>query len=246
MKTSNRNYLLLLCILFTSLVSCKKENTPGVASFPKIKTITQAANTFTYSYDDKGRVSKVVSSSLGTTEYHYSNDSIYVSTFNGAGQVISTEILKLNVDGLVTHQTNPPLNNIDQSYGFSAAKQLTKTHLTLSSAGQPDFGIDYNFFYSNNNNDSIRIIFSSGSTPTDTIDFHNEYFTDRINTIGNENSGLLHLGKSSQNLIRTSREVEAGIVTISNYSYSYDSQNRVTEQIETSGSNSTVRRFTYY
>ena len=58
-----------------------------------------------------------------------------------------------------------------------------------------------------------------------------EYFLDKISTIRHINYGINFLGKDSKNLVKS--EISSSNGNVKNYSYEFDSKNRVIKEIIT-------------
>lgn len=76
----------------------------------------------------------------------------------------------------------------------------------------------------------------------------NEFYADKLNTVGNENIGISYFGKQNNCLIKTSYVTFQGnIDTLAYYTYEFDSTGRVATEIKTkSGNGAVTRKFKYY
>ncbi|MGE5109192.1 MAG: hypothetical protein ACM3H8_16760 [Sphingobacteriales bacterium] len=254
MKLNNSSFFLLLCIGISLFVSsCKKDNAAtsqpqlfqGVHS--RIKTETGSNSSNNYFYDDKGRQIKRTSSYGLRYEYSYTDTSIVLVTYN-ATSPIDTAIYKLDtVTGLVTKWTDVYPGSFD-TYTYNSNKQILTDQKTTVYPNNTNTKSEYRYFYNSSNNlDSIVDNHDIGTASSGTYVYHyDEYYTDKINTTGNENFGQLFFGKSSNNLLKTYRITNnAGVTTSYNYDYTFDSQNRVIKEVVTQIGTTTRYETTY-
>jgi hypothetical protein len=79
---------------------------------------------------------------------------------------------------------------------------------------------------------------------------YDEYFTDVINTQGNENYGMSFLGAGFKNPVKTARDIgstSTGEYPQTTYLYEYDEDNRIIKQERFLGASAfTPVNYTYY
>jgi hypothetical protein len=68
------------------------------------------------------------------------------------------------------------------------------------------------------------------------------YYTDKINTVGNENKGMFFLGMKSKNLVKNYSGSIGGSI---DHSYEFDTRNRVKKETAI-GANTNISTYTYY
>ncbi|OJJ14911.1 hypothetical protein BKI52_40870 [marine bacterium AO1-C] len=78
--------------------------------------------------------------------------------------------------------------------------------------------------------------------PKDTLIVNNEYYLDKLNTLGNANYGKRFYGKSSKNLLKSSQVKGDAKIT---YLYTFDKKGRVIEMIEKDKPQG-ITSYTYY
>lgn len=213
MKNINLLFVLMLLI---SAVGCKKEdddkdNMPG--GLPKVKTYTLAPTN-------------------GTPV-------TYTYTYNADGKLAS-ELTDVN-SGV--------------NYAYSGNK-ITTTDLngdtllvyTTNTEGYVVIGVDPANTYVYEYNDDWNMINNNGNVATwgdgNRLTANNgvnvyTYYTDKTNTVGNENKGQKYFGVDSKNLVKS---LAFSNFSTTNYTYEFDAQNRVTKRLSV---NST-ETYTYY
>ena len=101
-----------------------------------------------------------------------------------------------------------------------------------------------NFFYNNENCDSIRFMANGQHILT----IVKEYYLDKPNALKDEAFGNPHYGKSSRNMIKTETYINPGNSPepCTNFNYEYDSMGRVSKEITSKGNNISIGLYTYY
>jgi hypothetical protein len=216
-------YVSLAVVTLMFLIpSCKKEKGEPFG-IPKIKTITNGANTRTFSYGNTGRVTKIVSNSIETVVTYYNDSMVYQSTPRGG-----TTTYILDSRGYVVS------NDQDLNYSID-----TDGHL-ISKTSPID---TYNYTWVNGNQATLNH-YTPGGQSSETFTF----LANTINTIGSDNQGASEFGKSSKNLINTYSYEYSGGISSYQYTYEYDVRGRVSKlsitDIGTSASTTTT--YTYY
>ncbi len=228
----------LLVLLFTGGCS-KSDNTPPILPhdpwFGKIKTThEQGQNVDTFFYDSSARCIKQAASDGSYVSYVYSSGLVTRYHFN-AGQTIAsdTTIYTLNSQGYVSSDGT-------DSYTYDSAGYQTSRTLQPGGIGP----LNFTDVWRNENLDSLHY----ETQPTGFF-WAYTYFTDKINTIGNDNAGFGIWGKSSKNLLSSSVYKFAGSISTNDFTYEFDANNRVTKLTQTatgSGTGSIVVSYTYY
>jgi len=246
------NPLIPLFIGFLLMAACKKDDqkAPSPPPIPKIRTVSSGNDLRTYTYDSKGRVTRIVYSLYGRDEYAYSGSTVTRKFYDLADTVTSVMVYILDANGRATGYTSPSSTSDVITYTYNADGQLStgNTHRTL--AGEPERNWHYTYHYTNKNLDSIVITYTDGGSPTASYTYYDEYYTDKVSTIGNDNYGLSFLGAGSRNPPKVARDIghdSQGNYPQTTYQYEYDSLNRITQQLHYWGSSSFPPvSFTYY
>ncbi len=271
--------LVLLFFTILSIYGCKKDGLDIPTETPLVKTKTEGSAVETYFYDNQNRISKRAVSfpSSPTDNYYqtftYYKDTIYVYSSNYTRQSFNDTlpdgtpiirqyngILILNSKGLFEGKYNNKNFNIiidgpDYSYSYDANGFLQTYLSSITDAFTNDSlynnGIDYT------EKKGTFIGFAGEYNVHTTY----QYYTDKTNTTGNKNTGNLHLGKSSTHLLEqeltTHKHETLGGIDFSetyNYTYEFDSMDRVTKRmtekiISSSSGNDTsytTTLYTYY
>lgn len=251
--------LLLTVIMSIAFVSCQKESlnanleeqSPSAAL---VKSKTEGNNTETYYYDADKRLSKIVfsSSTNNNTYYHeYTYTANEITEYRSEEPRYALEQALPNGATRINCSSNPSELKLNEK-GFYIG--------TVSNCQTQSFQYDENGFvitqdlnqtdYSTNEkfvNDSKNVTrksgngfsYGNGTFNTNTI---YTYYTDKLNSIGNKNFGKAYLGKSSDNLVAS--ETQNNITT--NYSYKFDSQQRVIQKTTKLENVETQTYYTYY
>ena len=234
--------------------SCKKENISPITSNikPSIKKIkTQKISysggdlTQTFYYNSEGKILQLVSSNNDSAVYEYSANKIIVKNYN-SNQLNSTEEYELNDLGLAKSRVITVINK--QMHVFNFLKNYKNAENALENSS-------YTFEYNNdkylikttylNSNGSTSVItnsISNGNYVSYTVEYtyenqpvinheDSEFYTDKINAIGNEYRGISFLGKDGKNLVKkTIFNYNGNSTQTTNYTYEYDSAGRVIKE----------------
>lgn len=211
----NINLLLLLTLLI-SVAGCKKDdddkdNTPG--GLAKVKTYTLATTNgtpVTYTYTYN-------SDGKLASELTDVNSGVYYSY---SGNKITTT--DLNGDTLFVYTTN--------SDGY----------IVIGVDPANTYTYEYNADWNMTNNNGNMATWGDGNrlTANNGVNVYT-YYTDKTNTVGNENKGQKYFGVDSKNLVHTLTFSNFSTTT---YTYEFDTQNRVTKRL----SSNTTETYTYY
>lgn len=220
-------YSLICCFsVLAFITSCKKNDSSGTTNlirtctFPPCMlcyTPSSLSYTVAYDYDNLGR--RVRTSQTGNVNIIYLPGMVIIQ---------NRDTLFLNNQGLEMRESQSFDQYIYDSSGF-----LIEDSIPLV-AGR---GSIVNYTIANGNTvAAITRYWEQGVLTTDTMTY--TFYP----TIDNRNWGFPFAGKQNTNLIKTQTESRDGSVNVSNYTYMFDAQGRVTKQID--GSN--VYSYTYY
>lgn len=235
-------------LIIYSLTQCSKSDSLQ-NNRTRIKTVSGTAGSITYEYDSEGRVARLQANSGSAQTYNFSYSSgkvtTYYSNFNGSNTTYDTIAYTLDVNGYTSQirmQSQPNFItlvgcNSNGGLMFTAANNAGNIHRTeyfynagtnlLDSIVEKDNGIW----------SATRVILS--------------YDTDKPYSISSENLGqgflgtqFIHPPKSGISKLRTGNTIST---TTYNIAYTYDSQNRITQSIETqSGGSAVTINYAYY
>ena len=228
--------MLLYCLF---LLACNKKETPEyVQCYPLMPSPHLIAEenfyegpdtTFTdrinYVYNETGHLIFKISTRGGITDtvekYTYFNDKI----------IMNSSVYLLNEQGLATS-----LNNLI-TWKYNAGGYLTEETGTYG-------GDAYTYMYYYMCYNVEQVIMNqqtSFGTYSDTATY--QHYSDKVNTIGNGNHGILFLGSQDNTLLKA--RITGG-QTLNSYIYVFDSMNRVLWEIRTNHpGNIFYRKFTY-
>jgi len=226
--------LLSLCI---SVTGCKRDATiQTAAGTSRVKTETTTSGTgiayaVSYSYDSSGRQIQAQTDTVITT-YTYGRDTI-------------TKVISLAGERFITGYTTNSLGKIiSDSKFYKYAYDGNGYLISFSYTG----GSDY---------DSTAYIISSGDVSSST-EHQSDSSTDNhitttytyLTTADPRDYGTAAWGQADKHLLsaKTITQLINGntYTTSYTYSYAYDSQGRVSQQIQTNGSASYITSYTYY
>ncbi len=248
------NYLLLSVIAIgTIVISCKKNDDNNVVTPTRIKTITIGSNSDTFTYDSQNRIlTEKPNGNIKTVYLYKGSDSVIILSVNlNTNDTSRSGNYKINANGVATQQVQSG-NVTNFVYDANNYKIFSSNINSVTYADS---------FYVSSGNITQQISkYNSGISSTRTVI---DYTLDsKKNTITNETNGKSFLGKSNANLITSDRRIttDFGICIIPpclpptitesnfNYTYEFDSNNRVTKQIKTNQVNSStvVTTYTYY
>jgi len=239
-----RNWIFMLSIGILALTSCKKDSDES-EPMPLIATETSDGITSTFSYKD-GRLDKIVNSDNSKTTFTYETSKVTVSEFESNGTISSTEIYTLNSKGLAISSTSTGKKK--KSGNMITDRLMLKNSTSTTATYEYDAnGYMTKVTMSDGTTTSSSTLVITDGNPTSgtatsegfTFNLLFAYFTDKTNTIGQENEGTTFLGKQSKNLLKSATISFIGYSVSSNYVYEYDSKNRVTNQTETDSDGNT-------
>lgn len=234
-------YLALLMAL-TLLISCDKNKDTELQTdenkIPKLKTESWYPNgnlwyVNSYEYDKEGRIAKIENEDVITT-YKYEPGKVITKNVFSNNNQISNDTLLLNEKGLVT-----AIDDFICEYDAEGYRILA-----------PDF--------SEMPPSPLTLSISKGNMVKSTPKYWNEYvmvtatykFQAGLNTIGEENKGIIWNGKQNKNLMSEEyiKTVTPGRTyeVLHLFTYEFDAKNRVTKKTITDGDRETYILYTYY
>ena len=240
--------IIFLTLTTISLLACQKDksaNTSPVTPTPKIKTYSIGSDDVSYTYDTQGRLlTRISVAGNWKYAYTYSTNSVKQDYYNGA-IIKNTYIFDLNDDGYVTKEllTFPATGNYQTNYTYTANKQIAT--MVSSNSLNTKTNTQTNF-YTGTTLDSSHLTYSYNS---DKYRYIYSYYTDKTNSIGNKNSGHLFYPDNASFPLKQGKYIFSATNTqIDDYTYSFDTQNRITKRTITTAGNSTpsVNNITYY
>ena|SRR5690349_14705047 len=232
-------FILMATTLF--LMSCKKDSSntlpPGANTPIRVKTSVSPYESWTYSYNNAGRVIERLSGVSRITD-EYSSGKVIQKVFTLGGMLTDTRTFTLDANGLITQKTNTEDPAYLETILYNNDRQMVKTIAQGSGYSEVD-----EYFYSNGNLDSSRISHDGAWT----VSFRYTYYTDKPNVMDHENFGEVYYGKGSKNLYKTYQSVypDGTITEITNVSYEFDAQGRIVKRISQKGGNTGFINYTY-
>ena len=192
---------------------------------------TGVMDTFIYTYDSNGRQLSNKTDTV-VTSYVYASGTV-TKNIALAGEVFTT-VYNINNAGLATSDTK------GNSYGYNALGYLTiLVPITIG-------GYDSTLYTIVNGNIDSALQHQVDAATNNTVTTTYTY----LSTIDSRNFGLAFLGKQNTNLINTENitQVINGTTYTSSYTYTYtfDTQGRVVQQLKASGSDTYTTSYTYY
>jgi YD repeat-containing protein len=240
--------IILFTLITISLAACQKnksdDNIP-VAPTPKIKTYSIGTSDVAYSYDTQGRLlTRISVAGDWKYVYTYSTNSVKEDYYTGA-IITTTRVYDLNADGYVIKEvlTFPVTGNYQTNYTYTANKQIAT--MVSSNSLNTKTNTQTNF-YTGTTLDSSHLTYSYN---TDKYRYIYSYYTDKKNSIGYKNSGHLFYPEDASFPLKQAKYIFSATNTqIDDYTYSFDTQNRITKRTITTAGSSTpsINVITYY
>lgn len=214
----------VLLSLLVAFSACNKEDETGRSAnrIPLIKTIVTTGNysdSVHFEYDSTGRIIKASHSSEQYTLYTYAPNIVTIHTYRGSSLPDYTSSYRLNDKGIAT---STQIDGYLYTFKYDSIGYLVSK------------------MYNNDTINSMRI--KDGNTLMkkeyylrDKSSFTWNYeFNTNNNTIGDENKGISWNGKQDKNLLtketRVYKVYNSVQVKTTEYTYEYDTQNRVTKR----------------
>jgi len=244
-------FIISLCLINIMSFSCKKDNN-NTNVIPLISTTLTYNNgkllykdTFVYNMDNKlSYYSYTYNNSFSNFDYHeqynYVGNNLIICKkymYNNLNLNISIDSMTLNGNGFCILDRQ----NSGEGNGFSL------TNYKYNSDGyRIEFDHSDSFFnpFVGTIN-TIKYIISGKNTIIDTIKRNDnsidieryEYYTDKTNTIGNENNGKTFMGKQDINLIKIYISNSDSVI----YNYEFDKKGRVINIINSNNENVIIK-----
>ncbi|HXB92266.1 MAG TPA: hypothetical protein VNU72_08250, partial [Puia sp.] len=170
MKTMKTPFILLPFIGLFAIFACKKDShSPGVqaatSSAPKVKSATSTVgNTFNYSYDDAGRISRFDylfnGKTVSWTTYTYTDTAVLASYQDTSSRPAMITVYKLGTrDGAMGRAISSYLQGNNMSnvfqYTYDSDGHLVSSTQTEKIPGYPDYSQTTMYYYSNGILDSM-------------------------------------------------------------------------------------------
>jgi hypothetical protein len=249
-------------LIFLILFSCTKENTNNPAfndSIPKILSVTEYFNgnierVTNFSYDSSSRLIKVTFHEMNTNQKYYdtlrySGSTVTMTTYDLNHKMLESEIYTLNSDNLAVvmidtlgeekksakrHLSNFIIQEFESNiYGYDGSGYQTLEVSTNEYGGTHR----YENSYSDGNVISSTFQFMAKDTVIQNGASAYKYYTDKSNTIGNQNRGISFMGKQNTNLLASISDLKwqsyDTLKTTTAYRYEFDSKKRVIKQYVT-------------
>jgi hypothetical protein len=226
--------------------SCQKEITPSTndqrtsssnSSFGRVKTYTEdvtasgqhLSNSYNISYDDSGRVISLISmSSPGDKSlYKYNTDNTFTMDIYASNKLSIHETFFINSFGLVdsTVQYNETNDTTTEKYLYNSAKQLIELDLYMSSILDSKTSYEYDA-----NGNATKETTAGFVTTTNYTNFENNLDVGENYFYRNKNLP----GKKTSDAYSSS------------FTYTFDSNNRLTvEKEEISNGDIVIRKYAY-
>ncbi len=218
-------FLLLPLILLIAAFQSKPGN-----SLIRIKQVDnlKTGSSASYTYDEQGRILTSKSSKGPGAQYQYTSN-VAIKQLSAAGNIgAQTDTFRLNSNGWVEMEADNYEGKTQSlskyKYDVGGFMVEARQFINGSLAGTASYVIvkgnrtDYTYI------DEKKEVLSK---------VHYTYYNDKINTIGEENMGMLFHGRDSKNLFKESIGLNAkgDTVSINFYSYKFDNQGRVTQRV---------------
>lgn len=216
--------LIPVILLLTAFQSQPGNSLIRIKEIDNLKT----GSSVSYTYDEQGRILTSKSSKGHSLQYRYVSNLVIRQSYDGPNQGVQIDTLQLNSNGWA-----------DMGTSFFNGKSQSRNKCKFDENG---FMVEEKQY----RNDicigtSINIILNGNKIAYTYLDEKKAvlskvtytYYPDKLNTIGDENAGMLFHGHDSKNLMKQSIALdEKGDTTsIVFYSYKFDSQGRVIQKV---------------
>ena len=237
--------MLVALLAGMALCGCQKDDDAssnenggtGVKGTPLIATMTihndKVVKTVSYKYDGKGRIISYNSDAVEASNYFknvtftYSESKIVEQVTLGDKSTLTIES-KLNGKGLAISSVWK--NGNGEIQNSSEAEYNDDGYLIHKKDVDKKGNYECSYSYTIENGNVVKKVRASNNGYGETETY--TYYTDKPNTIGNEDGGLFYYGKQSKNLLKS--KTNGGHTDT--YTYEFDSKNRVTKQLCSDGS----------
>jgi YD repeat-containing protein len=231
-------FLLLSCFTLLFFISCNKKSDkqsgPSYPNVPKIKTESANNDLRTFSYDNMGRLTKIVYSLYGRDEYSYTDTGVVINSYDTTNTYKGKQVYKLDGLGRAIQYTESYSPEDVVTYTYNGSGEVLSKVTTRTIPGDPLRVWNTQYYYTASNLDSVITNFTEGGVPSGTSAlYYDEYFTGITSTITNYNFGQYFLGVQTKGPIKTARDIGetgSGDYPTTTYDYDYDPQGRITVQ----------------
>ncbi|MEO6818994.1 MAG: hypothetical protein ABI204_04665 [Ginsengibacter sp.] len=241
--------MLSISIAILLMASCKKSNNdlpvPPKVDIPKVKTFeisntSGVINSVTIEYDNAGRYSKGVYKDGHSMKYTYTTNTVTAESFTSGGVSESKVTYVLNGDGLAIKYYYNAYPDVITHYTYNSAKKLLSE--IIENNDDTTYRV-YHTYDAAGNLVADSTINGSILTKTKT-----DYYTDKISTTENPNSGINYFGLPNTNCVKQSS------IKISSSTYIHsefdvpetDTKGRITKSVYKSQGQTYTRLYTYY
>src|ERR1039457_2473758 len=240
----------LTLIAFLTLIilvcSCKKNHdnqTPVNPASSLIKsmiftdTTEKYMSSMSFQYDSQGKVTQMIFDNPPDIDslkykYEYYSTMVIEKIFYRNNDKCGRTVYYLNSDGLAISETDMGYNhNGDSSVAQTVTYKYNTDGYMLEKKsylfGDTATWMSSNWQIQNGNNASMSVSLSAlgGGSVTENY----EYYLNTTNTLGNTNIGMMFLGKSNTNLIKSSVTNNTPPKS-GTYTYTFDSMNRISKE----------------
>lgn len=228
-----RNIFLTVVVFCAAgmLASCKKDSNKAEEpeSGPRIKRMVWVypndSSVTEYKYDEKGRIREVAEGGYTNFYTYPTGRAEFRQVLNGKTDTF-TAIFLLNSKGLA-----------DSMYSINSDHSIEAGYSMEYDAEGYMIRNEDGIMHIENGNLVLAETLGSPGAPKSVFTY-----TDKLNTIGSENTGMLFLGKQSKNL--QSKYTYSG--GTENYSYTFDSEGRVAKMLVDVTTGSTQYSYEYH
>jgi len=238
----NSKFILFAVLCFVAAFSaCKDDETDQSATnTPLIKTMVTKGNysdSVNYEYDATGKVMKAYFDDISYTKYTYTSGKINIDTHYPDPAYNRSSSVRVNSKGLATSQQ---YGDILYTFKYDSIGYHVVTNF------------NYDTVYYAKIVDGNTILKKEIHLSSNKINVTWEYeFLPNKNTIGDQNIGIIYRGKQDNNLpskeTEVIREYNSVREIIKEYTYEFDSQNRVTKRSTIRNGNLYITEYyTYY
>lgn len=233
--------LFFAAFVFSCLPGCKKDNNTASPHTGKIKSMgylntgTNGTTMSNITYDSQDRIVGTVNIPDGYDSFVYQGNRIlllYYEDVNNLSAPLTIDTFTLNAQGYLSNGSIA--NGITRTFD---ANGYVLTETKNSNTASP---ITTTHVYSNGNEQSASYTDGGGQLHTYTYQYNTH-----AETHGHNAAGSPYWGKDNANLISRVIQNDGGTDLITDYTYEYDTQGRVTKETQVGYLNQTTT-YTYY
>ena len=250
-----KKILFIGIITLLTILSCKKSYNDSVNGYEypfiehPIKTISFISDNYywTYYYDNRNRLIKVLETNGSYDLYTYSNNIIVIDYFDSLGNSQHKDSLFLDVRGLV--------KIVKPYYRVNDTSQFVFTDTTEYFYNSDGYCIKEIIHSEDTCKDYLTFTITEGNTdhwtvlspcwPYNNHELYYVFYKDSLNTIGNSYRGMSFWGRDNKNPMKTgfTKHDDGTIIQQGIYTYIYNGMGLI-EQLNLFGT--PWNRFTYY